>query len=86
MNTFLELETCLIAAIDNLLPKTSKRPKNEDELREWMHKNSKKIGTEAKRLATRYLIDVTSDPTWYEKFSSPGYAPEQVQDWKKYVV
>jgi len=86
MNTFLELDTCLIAAIDNLMTKTSKRPENENELRDWIHNNSKKIGIEAKRLMTRYIIDVTADPIWYENTSSPGYRPEHVQYWKKYVI
>lgn len=86
MNEFLELESCLLAAIDNCISKTSKRPQNSDELSTWIHNNSKKIGTEAKRLMTRYLLDVTSDPVWYEKFYSAGYRPDQVQIWKKYAV
>jgi hypothetical protein len=86
MNEFLELESCLLAAIDNLISKGSKRPQHADELRAWIHSNSKKIGTEAKRLMTRYLVDVTSDPVWYEKFSSAGYRPDQVENWKKYTV
>ncbi len=86
MNEFLELESCLLAAMEHLFSKTSKRPQNEGELTAWMHKNSKKVGTEAKRLMTRYIIDMTSDPVWYEKFSSAGYRPDQVQDWKKYAV
>jgi len=86
MNEFLELDTCLLASMEHLFSKASKRPQNEDELREWIHKNSKKIGIEAKRLMTRYIIDVTSDPVWYENLSSPGFAPEHVHHWKKYLV
>jgi len=82
MNEFLELESCLLAAIDNCISKTPKRPQNSNELREWIQKNSKKIGIEAKRLMTRYLIYVTSEPVWYEKFSSAGYSPEHVKYWK----
>lgn len=88
MNLFLDFETCLIVAIDTVLCSTLKKPNNEEEFKTWMQHNSKKIGTEAKRLATRYILDITSDNVWYENFYSnePKYSVESIQNWKKYVL
>lgn len=86
MNTFLQLETCYITAIDTLMQQASKRPNTGDEFDRWIHNNSKKIGTEAKRLMTRYIVDVTSDPAWHKKFACQDFCVKDVESWKKYCA